>query len=88
MTIRLVAGQSGRGEMASQDNYRATIEETRKIYRAMISRLRTSGEDVFDELARKLYLGKLETFLDHFEEMNDPKEIQEFFLLSYAALYR
>jgi hypothetical protein len=74
--------------MASQDNYQATIEETRKIYRAMISRLRTGGEHISDELARKLYLGKLETFLDHFEEMNDPNEIQEFFLLSYAALHR
>jgi|SRR6266404_8937641 len=73
-------------EMASQGNYHASIEEIRKIYRAMISRLRTCAENVPDNPVGKLNLAHLETFLDHSEEIDDPDELEEFFLVSLSRM--
>ena len=72
--------------MASQGNYQATIEEIRKIYRAMIDRLRTCAENMPDEKVRKLNLVHLETFLDHFEKIDEPDKLEEFFLISLSRM--
>ena len=72
--------------MASQGNYQATIEEIRNIYRAMIDRLRTRAEKISDEKVRNLNLAHLQTFLDHSEKIDDPDELEEFFLVSLSRM--
>jgi hypothetical protein len=72
--------------MASQGNYQATIEEIRKIYRAMIDRLRTCAEKISDEKVRNLNLAHLQTFLNHSEKIDDPDELEEFFLVSLSRM--
>ena len=72
--------------MASQGNYQATIEEIRKIYRAMIDRLRTCAEKISDEKVRNLNLAQLQTFLDHSEKIDDPDELEELFLVSLSRM--
>ncbi len=72
--------------MASQGNYQATIEEIRKIYRAMIDRLRTCAEKISDEKVRNLNLAHLETFLGRSEEIDDPDKLEEFFLVSLSRM--
>ena len=72
--------------MASQRNCQATIEEIRKIYRAMIDRLRTRAENMHDEEVRKLNLAHLEAFLDHSAKIDDPDKLEEFFLLTLSRM--
>jgi hypothetical protein len=72
--------------MASQGNDQATIEEIRKIYRAMINRLRTCAANMPDELVGKLNLAHLETFLEHSEKIDDPDKLEEFFLVSLSRM--
>jgi len=72
--------------MVFQENHEVTIEEIRKIYRAVVDRLRTRAENMPDEKVRKPNLAHLEAFLEHSEKIDDPDKLEEFFLISLSRM--
>lgn len=70
--------------MASRRRY--TIEEIRIIFRVMIDRLRTSAEKLPDKRVGRSNLEQFQTFIDHFEELDDVEKLEEYFLLILSRM--
>lgn len=72
--------------MTSKSNDNLSIEQIRKTFVAMISRLQTRAEKIPDQYLQGAKLIHLEIFLAHARKIDDPDELLDFCISALAKM--